>query len=329
VDFMQEPLVSVHMITYNHAPYIAQAIECVLAQKTNFPFELVIGEDCSTDGTREIVFDYAKRYPDIIRVITSEKNVGMHKNSFRTTQACQGKYIAYCEGDDYWHHPEKLQKQADYLEANPECGLVHSDYNRHHVTTQEILYDFNKNNDNVPSDNLNLHEILRGGKFLYILTVTVMVRNDMVKTLMKSDYTLYESERFFIGDTQLWAEIAYLSGTHYIHQTLATYRVMVESASKSLCPIKSLRFGMNIEELFLYMVGKYGLSPTERIYHEKKWGKYALLLAFHDNNPELGMTAKNLLGKLTLKQRLYLLAIKNSRINLILKYFHRKLKEKK
>ena len=128
---MTEPLVSVKMITYNHAPYIAQAIEGVLQQKTNFPFELVIGEDCSTDGTREIVFEYQEKYPDIIRVITSDKNVGMKKNGYRTTKACRGKYVAFCEGDDYWHHPDKLQKQVDYLESHPECGMVFTDFNVH------------------------------------------------------------------------------------------------------------------------------------------------------------------------------------------------------
>jgi glycosyltransferase involved in cell wall biosynthesis len=124
---MSEPLVSVHMITYNHAPYISQAIEGVLMQKTNFPFELVIGEDCSTDGTQEIVFDYARTYPDIIRVITSNNNVGMHENSTRTQQACRGKYIAYCEGDDFWNLPEKLQIQINLLEANSEySGCFHN-----------------------------------------------------------------------------------------------------------------------------------------------------------------------------------------------------------
>src|ERR1700690_2758382 len=112
---MKEPLVSVKMITYNHAPYITRAIEGVLQQKTTFPFELIIGEDCSTDGTREIVFAYQKKYPDIIRVITSDKNVGMNINGLRTIKAGKGKYIALCEGDDYWHNPEKLQKKVDFL----------------------------------------------------------------------------------------------------------------------------------------------------------------------------------------------------------------------
>lgn len=88
---MPEPLVSVKMITYNHAPYIAQAIEGVLMQKTNFLFELVIGEDCSTDGTREIVFEYQKKYPDIIRVITSEHNVGVKKKWLPHHESLPGK----------------------------------------------------------------------------------------------------------------------------------------------------------------------------------------------------------------------------------------------
>ncbi|MFC1781363.1 glycosyltransferase [Planctomycetota bacterium] len=115
---VKEPVVSVKMITYNHEQYIAQAIESVLEQKTEFSFELVIGEDCSTDRTREIVFDYQKKYPDIIRVITSGKNVGARKNSMRTLKARCGKYIALCEGDDYWTNPNKLQKQVDFLDAN-------------------------------------------------------------------------------------------------------------------------------------------------------------------------------------------------------------------
>ena len=122
---MTQPLVSISMITYNHAPFIAQAIEGVLQQKTTFPFELVIGEDCSTDNTREIVSEYHKKHPDIFRVIASDKNIGATRNSLRTLKACQGKYIAYCEGDDYWHHPYKLQKQVDYLESHQECGLVY------------------------------------------------------------------------------------------------------------------------------------------------------------------------------------------------------------
>ena len=123
----QKPLVSVHMITYNHAQFICQAIDGVLNQRTTFQIEIVIGEDCSTDGTKEIVFKYQQKYPEIIRIVTSEKNVGMSANFVRTLNACKGKYIAFCEGDDYWTDPLKLQKQVDIMESEPDCAVcVHN-----------------------------------------------------------------------------------------------------------------------------------------------------------------------------------------------------------
>jgi len=122
------PIVSVAMITYNHAPYIGRAIESVLMQKTTFPFEIVIGEDCSTDGANEIVLDYAKQYPETIRVITSDTNVGMMENDKRTNFACRGEYIAFCEGDDYWIDPLKLQKQYQTLTQYDALSVTHNSF---------------------------------------------------------------------------------------------------------------------------------------------------------------------------------------------------------
>jgi glycosyltransferase involved in cell wall biosynthesis len=119
----KEPLVSCKMITYNHEKFIAQAIEGVLMQKTDFPFELVIGEDCSTDKTRDVVFSYQQKYPEIIRVITSESNVGMIPNGIRTSNACRGKYIALCEGDDYWIDSQKLSKQVMFMMQHPNLSM--------------------------------------------------------------------------------------------------------------------------------------------------------------------------------------------------------------
>jgi glycosyltransferase involved in cell wall biosynthesis len=120
---MAPPLVSVHIITYNQASYIAEALEGALRQQTDFGVEIVVGEDCSTDGTREIIRDYQRRYPERIRVITSERNVGIHANSLRTGEACRGKYLAFCEGDDYWTDPHKLHKQVHFLETHPGYSL--------------------------------------------------------------------------------------------------------------------------------------------------------------------------------------------------------------
>ena len=119
----KRPVVSVHMITYNHEPYIRQAIEGVMMQKTNFEFELVIGEDCSQDKTREICFEYQKKYPEKIRVLWWHENVTKFGgNGRRVTTHCRGEFIAFCEGDDYWIDPFKLQKQITLMRRE-QAGL--------------------------------------------------------------------------------------------------------------------------------------------------------------------------------------------------------------
>ena len=124
----KNPVVSVTMITYNHEPYIRQAIEGVMMQKTDFEFELVIGEDCSTDRTREICFECQKKYPDKIRVLWSEENVSQHPhpaggNGRRVMSHCRGEFIAFCDGDDYWTDPTKLQRQVDAMRHHPDVSF--------------------------------------------------------------------------------------------------------------------------------------------------------------------------------------------------------------
>ncbi len=116
-------MLSVCMITYNHEKYIAQAIEGVLMQKTKFAFELIIGEDNSTDKTREICINFRNNNSDKINLTLNDSNLGMICNFIETYKKCKGKYIAFCEGDDYWTDLFKLQKQVDFLEANPEFTL--------------------------------------------------------------------------------------------------------------------------------------------------------------------------------------------------------------
>jgi glycosyltransferase involved in cell wall biosynthesis len=118
-----QPTVSVGMIAYNREPFIAQAIESVLMQETAFVVEFVIGEDCSTDGTRQIVQAYARKYPKVIRALLPEKNLGMSRNYGAVWRACRGKYIAWLDGDDCWRSPQKLQKQVALMEANPHYSM--------------------------------------------------------------------------------------------------------------------------------------------------------------------------------------------------------------
>lgn len=122
---VHEPLVSVLMLAYNHAPYLGKAIEGVLAQSASIPLELIIGEDCSNDGTLEIAKAHQHERPDVIRIITSDANVGSQANWRRVLQRCRGKFIAHNDGDDYWL-PEKLEKEVAFLLAHEECTAVYT-----------------------------------------------------------------------------------------------------------------------------------------------------------------------------------------------------------
>ncbi|MCR4890730.1 MAG: glycosyltransferase [Lachnospiraceae bacterium] len=112
---------SVVFITYNHEPYLRESLDSVLMQQTDFPFEIVVGEDCSTDGTRDILREYAGKYPGKFRLLFRKKNLGRTTlNVYLTAMACRGKYLAFLEGDDYWTDPKKLQKQVDFLDSHPD-----------------------------------------------------------------------------------------------------------------------------------------------------------------------------------------------------------------
>lgn len=120
------PKLSVCILTYNQEAYIAHAIESALMQKTEFPYEILIGDDCSEDTTREIVSKYAARYPERIRCLWSSKNTGGQELIERLRLSARGDYLAWLEGDDYWTDPQKLQKQVNFLDANPEyIGCTH------------------------------------------------------------------------------------------------------------------------------------------------------------------------------------------------------------
>lgn len=113
-------LVSVAVITYNMEKYLPTLLESILKQKVDFEYEIVIDDDCSPDHSREIIREYQKKYPQMIKAIFREKNVGGSKNMYGVMQQCSGKYIAILEGDDFWESEDKLQYQVDFLEKHPE-----------------------------------------------------------------------------------------------------------------------------------------------------------------------------------------------------------------
>ena len=133
-------IVSVCMITYNHEAYIEQAITSILSQNTAFEYELVVANDCSKDNTHNIIKALIKEHPkgSRIKYINHQTNVGMMKNFIGVLEACSGKYIAICDGDDYWIHDDKLQMQVDFLDKNHNFSIVYT-LNTIHYNTGEIL----------------------------------------------------------------------------------------------------------------------------------------------------------------------------------------------
>lgn len=206
-----KPLVSVLMITYNQEKYIRQALESVFAQVTDFEFEVVIGEDCSTDGTRAIVKEFEARYRERMRPIYHERNVGMMRNAFEfCLEKCIGKYIALLEGDDYWSDPSKLQKQVEFLENNQDfvLGFHNAD------CIDENGIELNRNRLKRLHDLSGL-ELIRGA---YIPTLTVVFR----KALFRFSEHIFDAKN---GDIYLYAILGQYGSAKYFSDITAKYRV--------------------------------------------------------------------------------------------------------
>lgn len=132
------PMVSVVMVAYNSAPYIAQAIEGVVRQRCDFGVQLVICDDCSTDNTPDIVREWARKYPDIIDWHRNERNLGVQRNYLKALSLCRGKYVTMCDADDYWCCRSKLSRQVKYMEAHPECALTYHRVINYYEATGEM-----------------------------------------------------------------------------------------------------------------------------------------------------------------------------------------------
>jgi glycosyltransferase involved in cell wall biosynthesis len=221
------PKVSVMMLVYNHRDYLEDALRGVLAQRADFPYELLIGEDCSTDGSRELVLDYAATYPGVIRVIGSDSNVGAVQNHLRVLRAVRGDYVAFCEGDDYWTRPDKLQKQSDFLDQNSDFGAVHTDFSRLMKIGSEwrALDRFaGKFRSPMPEGQCFDHLLVQ----MFIQTCTLMVRARHVRDYLDSSLPV---DRYAIGDWPLCLQTAATSRIHFMGDSTAAYRLVAGSAT--------------------------------------------------------------------------------------------------
>ena len=169
------PLVSILCVTYNHKDYIAQALDSFLMQKTNFKFQIIVGDDCSTDGTTDILKEYAKKYPDIIKPIFREKNIGRDRNLLATNALdiysnAKTPYIAMCDGDDYWIDENKLQKQVDFLETHPDYSICF-----HPVKVVYEGFDFEKTDEIYPTQ-----KMIKSGTTFELLLKTNLIQTTSV-----------------------------------------------------------------------------------------------------------------------------------------------------
>lgn len=219
-------MVSVDMITYMHEAYIEQAIEGVLMQKTNFEFELVIADDCSPDNTSviisEIINTHLKGYR--IKYFHHEKNLGMKANSIFALEQCKGKYIAVCEGDDYWTDPLKLQKQVDVLEEKIEVGLVTTLRSNFLQSTGTFTHP--SLNEKAFSDH-DFYDLLTGK--VQLATLTSLVRAEHIKGYL--EFYKETDEKLSCLDYCIFLYVAYHSDIRVLNCNTAVYRILENSAS--------------------------------------------------------------------------------------------------
>lgn len=216
---MSNPLVSVCIITYNHKRYISHAIESVLAQKVNFDLEIVIADDFSTDGTREIIQDYKSRFPNLISLLLQPFNVGPNQNWIDLISFPKSKYIAYFEGDDYWIDEYKLQKQIDFLDDNYDFNLcVHDCFKL--VEVNNSFERMNKLNENTI---FCLKDLL--DRRIFIPTCSIVFRNFKIPNWL---------EKCQIGDWPLLIILLSESKGYYINCCMGVYRKHSSGLSFSL-----------------------------------------------------------------------------------------------
>jgi len=243
------------MVTYNHEKYIRQSIESVLKQKTEFPFQLIIGEDCSKDNTRNIVIEYANRYPDIIKAILNKRNLGLVTNVSNVSSSCKGKYILFCDGDDYWHNIYKMQTQVEYMESHPEVGIVHGDVNHLIESTNELIECYNKKY-NIPIPEGSIFTELLLSNHYFLKTMSSCIRKELLDKYY--DFNLPVQKQWTLYDLPIWLELAKHSKINYINESFGTYRISDNSVSNQIDPVQRYKFHKSVFDVKLYYANKYG-----------------------------------------------------------------------
>ena len=208
---MNKPKISACLITFNHENFIRECLEGAISQIGDFDYEIIIGDDCSSDNTKQICLEYSTKYPNLIKYTKRNNNLGMIGNWIATISECTGNYIALCEGDDYWTDPYKLQKQVDFLEANPDYVLS---FHKIKILKPngELVEDFITK---VPENYETQETLARLGN--YIHTPSVVFRN-VIKEF-PPEFSLSP-----IGDYFLYMLLSEYGKLKYFEEEMAVYR---------------------------------------------------------------------------------------------------------
>lgn len=246
-----QPKVAINCITYNHEAYIRECIEGFLMQKTNFPFVVILHDDASTDGTTAIIREYAEKYPDIIKPIFETENqwskydgslFRIMDNALLSTNA---PYIAWCEGDDYWTDPFKLQKQVDFMESHPDYSLVFANVKLHYDTgLSDDTMDF-ITGDYTALD-IYTHSL--------IATPTVLYREEVLRSECYKKFSQIKKPLF--GDVTLFLAASTIGKVYGMNEVVCGYRRLSSGATKTLNKKRYLYF-LNRITLSKYFGNKF------------------------------------------------------------------------
>ena len=283
---ISEPVVSVSIITYNNFSCIEACLDGIIAQQTDFPFEVCIGEDGSIDGTREVCQAYAQKYPECIRLFLREQDEpgredyasqGVY-NYIKTTMECRGRYVAFCDGDDVWTDPRKLQKQYAVMQADDRITLVYSGYDKLNEITGYTKTCI------LPKEDLPQGSGYQNGDLItaiilghhYIAASTVFTLTALVHEIFETCSEWFKS--LPMGDTQTWSELINRGRVHYISEPLARYTISQESTSNSLSALKKFKFVNEAANFGMELVERYGLAAQPFLsFKVKACNRYALL----------------------------------------------------
>lgn len=262
---MAEIIISVCCLAYNHEKYIRECLEGFINQKTDFTFEVLIHDDASTDKTAEIIREFEVKYPKIIKPIYQSENQyskGIAVSSKYNLSRAKGKYIAMCEGDDYWTDPLKLQKQVDFLENNKEYGMVHTNFDTYYQNDNYFL----KNTHSVYNidlkDNCTLdYWNFFGKEMATIKTLTTCFRYDLIKKwgLVKP------KNKWLIGDFPLYFYLSLQSKVGYINESTSVYRTVPQGSLSNLGNDnkKKLNLRKTYVDIRLHFLKKYNLDKSK------------------------------------------------------------------